>query len=219
MKKTKTLLKIFIFFVVFICILFSSIFVYIKLSPKLDLKKTNNITFYDKNNKVFYRGNGSKEWVKLKNIDKNLINATISVEDKRFYKHNGFDYIRILKSVYNNMKNKNIVEGGSTITQQYARNLYLDFDRNWSRKFKEAFLATKMEINYSKDEILEGYLNTINYSNGVLGIQNASKYYFNKDAKDLTLAEASMLAGIPGSPQEYSPINHPKNAKKRQKLY
>lgn len=218
MKKTKTLLKIFIFFVVFICILFSSIFIYIKLSPKLDLKKTNNITFYDKNNKVFYRGNGSKEWVKLKNIDKNLINATISVEDKRFYKHNGFDYIRILKSVYNNMKNKNIVEGGSTITQQYARNLYLDFDRNWSRKFKEAFLAMKMEINYSKDEILEGYLNTINYGNGVLGIQNASKYYFNKDAKDLTLAEASMLAGIPGSPQEYSPINHPKNAKKRQKV-
>ena len=218
MKKTKTLLKIFIFFVVFICILFSSIFIYIKLSPKLDLKKTNNITFYDKNNKVFYRGNGSKEWVKLKNIDKNLINATISVEDKRFYKHNGFDYIRILKSVYNNMKNKNIVEGGSTITQQYARNLYLDFDRNWSRKFKEAFLAMKMEINYSKNEILEGYLNTINYGNGVLGIQNASKYYFNKDAKDLTLAEASMLAGIPVSPQEYSPINHPKNAKKRQKI-
>ena len=218
MKKTKILLKIFIFFVVFVCILFSSMYIYVKMSPKLDLKKTNNITLYDKDNKVFFRGNGSKEWVSLNNIDKDLINATISTEDKRFYKHNGFDYIRILKSIYKNMKSNDIVEGGSTITQQYARNLYLDFDRNWSRKIKEAFLAFRMEINYSKKEILEGYLNTINYGNGVLGIQNASKYYFNKNSNELSLAEASMLAGIPGSPQEYSPINNPENAKKRQKI-
>ena len=94
---------------------------------------------YDKNNKVFYKGNGQKEWVSLRNINKDLINATISTEDKRFYKHNGFDYIRIIKSLFKNIKNKNIVEGGSTITQQYARNLYLNFDRKWSRKIKEAF--------------------------------------------------------------------------------
>ena len=151
-------------------------------------------------------------------IDKDLINATISIEDKRFYSHNGFDYIRIIKSMYNNIKKGNIVEGASTISQQYARNLYLNFDRNWSRKIKEAWLALKLEINYSKDEILEGYLNTINYGNGVMGIQNASKYYFNKGAENLTLAEASMLAGIPGSPQEYSPINNENKAKKRQKI-
>ena len=96
-----------------------------------------------------------------------------------------------LKSFYKNTKNNEIVEGGSTLTQQYARNLYLNFDRKWERTIKEAFLAFKMEINYSKDEILEGYLNTINYGNGILGIQNASKYYFNKDAKNLTLAEIS----------------------------
>ncbi len=218
MKKRKLLLKSFIFIVFFVCILFTFIYFYIKLSPKLDLKKTNNIVFYDKDNNIFFKGNGSKEWITLKAIDKDLINATISIEDKRYYGHNGFDYIRIIKSFYNNIKSKDIVEGASTISQQYARNLYLNFDRNWSRKMKEAWLALKLEINYSKDEILEGYLNTINYGNGVMGIQNAARYYFDKGAEDLTLAEASMLAGIPGYPQEYSPINNEKKAKKRQKV-
>lgn len=218
MKKTKILLKIYIFSLFSLCLIFSGLYLYVKINPKIDLKKTNNITLYDKTGKVFFRGNGTKEWVDLKNINKNLINATIATEDKRFYKHNGFDYIRILKSIFKNISSKDIVEGGSTISQQYARNLYLNFDRNWSRKIKEAFLAFKIEVSYSKDEILEGYLNTINYGNGVLGIQNASNYYFNKDAKNLNLAESSMLAGIPGFPQEYSPINNPSKAKKRQKI-
>ena len=188
------------------------------MSPKLNLKKANTIILYDKNNKEFFRGNGSKEWIDLKNIDKDLINATISTEDKRFYKHNGFDYIRIIKSIFINIKSNSIKEGASTITQQYSRNLYLNFDRTLARKIKEAYLAFKMEINYSKDEILEGYLNTINYGNGVLGIENASKYYFNKSSSDLTLGEASILAGIPASPQEYSPINDLNTSKKRQKI-
>lgn len=218
MKWKRILLKSFVFFSFFICILFTFIYFYISLSPKMDLKKTNNIIIYDKDDNVIYKGNGSKEWISLKLIDKDLINATISIEDKRFYKHNGFDYVRILKSMYKNAKNGSIIEGASTISQQYARNLYLNFDRNWNRKFKEAWLALKLEINYSKDEILEGYLNTINYGNGVMGIQNAAKYYFNKSAEDLSLAESSMLAGIPGSPQEYSPINNETKAKKRQRV-
>lgn len=218
MKKRKIMLKLFVFFSFSICILFIFLHFYIVLSPKIDLKKTNNIIMYDKDNNVFFKGNGSKEWISLNLIDKNLINATISIEDKRFYSHNGFDYVRIIKSMFNNIKKGNIVEGASTITQQYARNLYLNFDRNWERKVKEAWLSLKLETNYSKNEILEGYLNTINYGNGVFGIQNASKYYFNKSAENLTLAEASMLAGIPGSPQTYSPINNEKNAKKRQKV-
>ena len=200
----------------FLCIIGTIFYFYIKSQDKIDLKKTNNIIMYDKNNKIFFKGNGTKEWIKLENIDKNLINATIATEDKRFYKHNGFDYLRIFKSFFVNIKNKRIVEGASTITQQYARNLYLNFDRTFNRKIKEAFLASRIEINYSKNEILEGYLNTINYGNGVLGIQRASNYYFNKDANNLSLAEASMLAGIPSSPQNYSPINNYKNAKKRQ---
>ena len=217
MKKRIFLLKLFVIFIFFLCTSVSILYFIIKLSPKLDLKKTNNIIIYDKNNKEFFRGNGSKEWINLIEIDKDLINATIATEDKRFYKHNGFDYVRIVKSLLINLKSGEIEEGASTITQQYARNLYLTFDRTYKRKIKEAYLAFKMEINYSKDEILEGYLNTINYGNGVFGIENASHYYFNKSAKELTLAEASMLAGIPKYPQEYSPINNEKAAKKRQK--
>ena len=218
MKKRKILLYIFIFFNFFICILFTFIHFFIIYSQKIDLKKSNNIIIYDKNNNIFFKGNGSKEWVSLNNINKNLINATISIEDKRFYEHNGFDYIRIVKSLFNNIKENSIVEGASTITQQYARNLYLTFDRNIKRKLKEAWLSLKLETTYSKDEILEGYLNTINYGNGVYGIENASHYYFNKDSNELSLAEASILAGIPASPQEYSPINNLKKAKKRQKI-
>lgn len=217
MKNRRIILKIFVFLCFFICLFFTFLYFFVKSRPKLDLKKTNTIIIYDKDNKEFFRGNGTKEWASLDNINKDLINATIYTEDKRFYKHNGFDYIRILKSFFINMKSGSIEEGASTITQQYARNLYLDFDRTYKRKIKEAYLAFKMEINYSKKDILEGYLNTINYGNGVFGIENASHYYFNKNSKDLTLAEASMLAGIPKYPQEYSPINNEKAAKKRQK--
>ena len=106
-------------------------------------------------------------------------------------------------------------EGASTITQQYAKNLYLDFDKTIERKINEAWLTVRIETHYTKEEILEGYLNTINYG-GIFGIENASKYYFGKSAKDLTLAEASMLAGIPNRPSEYSPFVNLESAKERQ---
>ena len=108
------------------------------------------------------------------------------------------------------------MQGASTISQQYAKNLFLNFDKTWERKFKEAWLTVKLESQYSKKEILEGYLNTINYG-GIYGIENASYYYFNKSADKLSLAEASILAGIPKSPNNYSPILNYKKSKKRQK--
>ena len=116
-----------------------------------------------------------------------------------------------------NIIKKDKSEGASTITQQYARNLFLNFEKTWKRKIDEAFLATELEVHYSKNEILEGYLNTINYG-GVYGIEAASKYYFNKSAKDLTLAEASLLAGIPKSPNNYSPVKNYTKSKERQKI-
>lgn len=116
-----------------------------------------------------------------------------------------------------NIIKKDKSEGASTITQQYARNLFLNFEKTWKRKIDEAILATELEVHYSKNEILEGYLNTINYG-GVYGIEAASKYYFNKSAKDLTLAEASLLAGIPKSPNNYSPVKNYTKAKERQKI-
>lgn len=173
---------------------------------------------YDNKENSFYEGNnGTKKWVKLKDISKNLINATIYSEDKNFYQHKGFDIPRIVKSMIINIKSKELEQGASTITQQYARNLFLTFDKTWERKIKEAWYAFKLETQYSKEDILEGYLNTINYGNGILGIENASLYYFNKSAKNLTLAESTMLAGIPKSPNNYSPLNNERKAKKRQK--
>ena len=133
MKKRRLLLKIVVFLIFFIYTFFGLFYLYIRLSPKLNLKKANTVILYDKNNKEFFRGNGSKEWIDLKNIDKDLVNATISTEDKRFYKHNGFDYIRIIKSMFINIKSNSIKEGASTITQQYSRNLYLNFDRTFNR--------------------------------------------------------------------------------------
>lgn len=193
-------------------------FLYIKLSPKIIINSANNIMLYDKDNNIFFKGSEKKEWVELKDISKDLINCTIYTEDKNFYHHFGFDFLRIGKAIITNMKNKSMVEGASTITQQYAKNMFLDFDKTWKRKWDEALYTLRIEGNYSKDEILEGYLNTINYGHGKYGIENASKYYFGKDAKDLDLAEASLLTAIPKAPSNYDPINNYDEAKKRQLL-
>ncbi len=193
-------------------------YLYSMITPKIDIKSANVFYLYDKNNNLVFCGNENKEWSSLKDMSPLVVNATIAVEDKNFYKHKGFDYFRITKAIFENIKAKEIVQGASTITQQYARNLFLNFDKTWTRKWKEMWLTFELETHYSKDEILEGYLNTINYGHGIYGISNASKFYFNKDIKDLTLAEASMLAGIPNSPSNYSPINNFDLAKERQKI-
>ena len=146
-----------------------------------------------------------------------MINATIAIEDKNFYKHKGFDYPRIFKAFYTNLINKKKLQGASTISQQYIKNLFLNFDKTWNRKIEEAWLTIRLESHYKKDDILEGYLNTINYG-GIFGIENASHYYFNKSAKDLNLEEASILAGIPKNPSIYSPTVNEEKAKERQKL-
>ena len=211
MKKYKLLL----IFVISLVTIYLSIYFIAFLFPKLSISKTNNYYLYDINDESLVTNND--EWTKLEDISDNLIYATISIEDKNFYSHKGFDYLRILKAIINNIKNKDIVEGASTITQQYAKNLYLDFDKNLKRKIEEAWLTLRLETHYSKDEILEGYLNTINYG-GVFGIENASNYYFGKKAKDLTLAEATILAGIPKSPNNYEPIGNADKAKNRQIL-
>ena len=189
---------------------------YALITPKIDIENANSFYLYDSSNNLVFQGNGNKEWVSLEEMSPYVINATISVEDKNFYKHNGFNYLRILKAIVANINSGEIVQGASTITQQYAKNLFLNFDKSWKRKWKEMWLTYDLEFHYSKDDILEGYLNTINYGNGIYGIGNASKYYFNKDVCDLSLAEASILAGIPNSPSNYSPIDNYNTAKKRQ---
>ena len=215
-KKYITRILIVLLSLITLAILFIiGLYIYAKISPKLAINSANGYYLYDKDNKLF-NGNND-DWISLNNISPNLINATISIEDKNFYKHQGFDFLRIIKAMETNIMNKKTVQGASTITQQYAKNLFLDFDKKWSRKIEEAWLTIRLEVHYSKNEILEGYLNTINFG-GVYGIENASKYYFDKSAQDLTLAEASMLAGIPKSPSNYAPTINEKKAKKRQKL-
>lgn len=163
-------------------------------------------------------GGQNRYWVPLEKIDKDLISATLSIEDKNFHKHNGFDFKRIAGALLADIKAGAKVQGASTISQQYARNLFLTHEKTWRRKFQEAFYTLRLEMSYSKDEILEGYLNTIYYGHGSYGIQSASRYYFGKNAEELTLSESSMLAGIPKGPSYYSPILHEENAKKRQEI-
>lgn len=217
-KRRHIIRKLFLIMVLFILFGLGASFLYVKMSPKLMINTANNLVLYDNEKEVFFQGSESKEWVKLSEISKNLINATISTEDKNFYKHHGFDILRIVKASFINLKNGETKQGASTITQQYAKNLFLSFDKTWKRKWDEMLYTMRIEANYSKDDILEGYLNTINYGHGKYGIENASKFYFNKQAKDLDLAEATMLAGIPKSPANYSPFVDFEIAKKRQKL-
>ena len=214
-KKTKKTLKIVIIPIILFIFIHIAVYTYCFITPKLEINKSQSFYLYDTKNELVF--NDDKSWISLENISPYLINATISTEDKYFYKHIGFDYLRIAKAIVTNIVKRDKSEGASTITQQYARNLFLNFEKTWKRKIDEALLACELEVHYTKDEILEGYLNTINYG-GVYGIESASKYYFGKSAKDLTLAEATLLAGIPQSPSNYSPVKNYKKSKERQKI-
>ena len=217
MKVLKIGLKVcFCIFFLFIIINFIGN-LYAKITPKVDIKSANSFYMYDNKENLIVQGNDD-DWISIDNINDLVIEATLSIEDKNFFKHNGFDFLRIVKAMFENVKAGKIVQGASTITQQYAKNLFLDFDKTWERKWKEMWLTFSLENHYSKKEILEGYLNTINYGHGIYGIGNASKYYFNKDINDLDLAQISILVGIPNSPDNYSPIANYDLAKERQNV-
>ena len=215
MKRKFKMLKLLGTFCVLFLVCNIVLYLYCYITPRMNINKAGGYYLYDNEGKLIFDDN--KEWISIEKISPYLIDATVSCEDKNYYKHLGFDYLRILKAALNNVKSGSLGEGASTITQQYARNLFLNYDKTWSRKLDEAMLAAELETHYTKDEILEGYLNTINYG-GVYGIENASWYYFGKSASDLNLAEASMLAGIPQSPSYNSPLVNEEKAKSRQKI-
>lgn len=179
-----------------------------------------NIELYDNNNnKYLSYSNGKKQsYVKIENINKHIINAFLSIEDKKFYSHHGVDIKRIGGAILKNIKNKSITEGASTITQQYVKNIYLTSEKTWKRKINEILISLYIEKNYEKNEILEGYLNSIYFDHGIYGIEDACIYYFNKNASEVTLAEAVSLASIPKGPILYSPIKNPNNNKERREL-
>lgn len=215
MEKAKKIFKLLGGLVLLFLIFNIGLYLYCYITPKLSINKSQAYYLYDSDNNLIFDDN--EDWIKLENISDYLIDATIYTEDKYYYKHLGFDYLRILKAALKNVASRSLKEGASTITQQYARNLFLNYDKTWSRKLDEALLAAEIEAHYTKEEILEGYLNTINYG-GVYGIENASWYYFGHSASSLNLAEASMLAGIPQSPSNYSPLINEDKAKNRQKI-
>lgn len=157
-----------------------------------------------------------ENYVSYDNLSKDYINAVVAVEDHRFYDHGAIDPIGIARALWVNIKNGELQEGGSTITQQVAKNVVFSQDENLSRKLGEILAAFDLEKNYSKNEILAIYVNTCYFGDGYYGIYEASMGYYNKEPKDLNLDEASMLAGVPNAPSVYAPTVNPDLAKKRQ---
>lgn len=215
MKQIKNLFKISILLFISTLVIIIGIYVYSYFMPAMSLNSANSYYLYDNKDNVVYQGSNKSAWVSLKEIDPKFLNYIISIEDQHFYHHLGFDIPRILKTLFTNIKSGKILAGASSISQQYVKNLYLTFDQTWERKIEEAFLTIKLETHYSKDEILEGYLNTIYFGEGVYGIKNAANYYFNKEPNDLTDEEAIILAGIPKSPNNYNPISNMEACMKR----
>lgn len=200
--------------------LYFCVLIYAKILGAPPLAVPQSSLFYSDDGTLFAESHtGQKRyWTKLEDISPEMVAAVLAVEDRGFYEHNGFDYKRIAGAVFADVKAMAKVQGASTITQQYARNLFLNHEKTWFRKLNEALYTVRIEMNYSKDEILEGYLNTIYFGHGAYGVQAASQYYFGKDVKELTVSEAAMLAGIPKGPSHYSPFLSLENAKKRQAI-
>lgn len=156
-------------------------------------------------------------FVSINDVPKYYSDAIIAVEDHRFKEHGAIDIISIGRAIVSNVQAKELNEGGSTITQQVAKNLYFISEKNFVyRKIAEIFLSFDLENNYSKDEILELYFNTIYFGDGYYGIKEASKGYYEKEPKDLSLYEATLLAGVPNAPSVYAPTINPDLAKSRQ---
>lgn len=157
-----------------------------------------------------------ENYVKFEEMSPNYRNAVISVEDHRYYDHGPVDFIAIGRAIFTNIKSGELREGGSTITQQVAKNVVFSQESTWVRKIAEIFAAYDLEKNYSKKEIFEIYVNTSYFGDGYYGIYQASNGYYKKSPKDLNLDEASMLAGVPNAPSVYAPTVNPDLAKKRQ---
>ena len=150
------------------------------------------------------------------NIPEIYIKALVAVEDRRFYKHNGFDIIGTTRAIYNDIKANELLEGGSTISQQLAKNLYFPQDNTLQRKIAEIFMAMKIEREYEKEEVLEFYVNGIYYGSGYYSIYDASKGYFDKEPKEMNDHECTLLVGIPNAPSIYSLDVRPDLARQRQ---
>jgi penicillin-binding protein 2D len=207
------------------CLLF---YLYLRFAPlpPNSIVDTSKVYSSDGNVLTDYVSGGSRMKVPLDKIPKYMQDAIVAVEDAHFYDHGALNLKGIIRATLVDLKHGAVEQGGSTITQQLARNLYLTQARTWSRKIREAVLSLQLEMHYSKTQILEQYLNVIYFGNGAKGVESAAELYFGKHAEELNLAECSMLAGIPNGPSLYAPFlfdgntrsfSHYDNAKRRQK--
>ncbi|MBI3887860.1 PBP1A family penicillin-binding protein [Candidatus Microgenomates bacterium] len=238
-KKRKSLSKHFVWkrenrlFYIFAGALVFFVFIFIPFWAKMELDKLPNpnllsvrdisvsTKIYDRNGILLYQiyADENRSIVNLNQVPKHLVDATIAIEDRNFYHHLGFDPIGIARAAMINNNTNEISQGGSTITQQLIKSALLSPERTWQRKIKELVLSFWAERIYTKEQILTMYLNQIPYGGSAYGIEAASQSYFNKPAKNLTLAESALLAGLPSSPTTYSPFGlHPELAKQRQKM-
>ncbi len=218
---SKRWIKIFFGLILIFAVLLTGLYFYFSRDlPPLEMiyfYQPARVTYvFDRNGNVVYEFYTEKRVpVPLDSISPKIIKAFITLEDKRFYKHFGIDVIRLVKAIITDIKERRLAQGASTITQQLARNMFLTFKKSFKRKIKEMILALKIERTFTKNQILEKYLNQIYFGDGVYGIKAACQYFFNKSPKDVTWAEAALLAGIPRNPNYYSPFKNPKVAKKR----
>ncbi|MCM3690685.1 transglycosylase domain-containing protein [Neobacillus niacini] len=200
-------------------LLIVNIFIWTSDVNKLNKPAPQPTIIYDQNGEIASKiSNSSIEGVGIKQIPKEVIHAVIATEDQRFYKHNGINYFAIMKAFFKNMLSGDIVAGGSTVTQQLAKNVFLTHERTYTRKVKELIITKKIERTYSKDEIMERYLNQIYFGEGAWGIQRAAKTYFGKEASELTLSESAMLAGLIKAPSILSPFKNMEKSVQRRDL-
>ena len=190
------------------------------LDPANRHEELNGVIYANDGHSVLavLRGSESRVLVPSSQISPWMKNAIVAIEDRRFYEHRGIDLRGMARALWSDIQQKKVVEGGSTITQQFVKNAYVTNKRSIGRKIREAALAWQLEQQRSKDWILAAYLNTIYFANGAYGVQQASRIYFDKSAKDLTVWEAALLAGIPGDPTLYDPVAHPQSALERRNL-
>ncbi|WP_277587380.1 transglycosylase domain-containing protein [Psychrobacillus antarcticus] len=220
-KDKKMIVKILAAGTIFVlsCLLIFNILILKSDVSKLDDPAPQPTIIYDQNGDVASKISGSKiEGVSIEQIPDQVIQAVIATEDQKFYKHNGINVIGIVKALTKNLTSGKIVAGGSTITQQLAKNVFLTQERTYTRKFKELILTKKIERTYSKDEIMERYLNQIYFGEGAWGIQRASQTYFGKDVIKLTIGESAMLAGLIKSPSNLSPFKDMDKSVERRNL-
>ena len=171
---------------------------------------------YDKNlNLIATVGAEKREYVSINDIPKNITEAVLTTEDSRFQSHIGIDPIRLIKAVLVNIRSNSAQQGASTITQQVVKNSLLTSDKSLQRKIQEAYLSLKLENRYTKDDIMEMYMNKIYYSDGQYGVKTAAKYFYNKELDQLTLPQVALLTGMPQQPILYNPYDYPKQAKER----